>query len=708
MKPSKHLSVLIIKYNSKMKYIFIILLSGFWVNSQVKTDTINLMPWPQSISITNGSFTLNKNFKVNITGYPNPRIFERATQFLRRLDGRTGLFFDQGFVTKINELPYAQLQINCTSSGKIGVYEDESYSLEINSNKIAINATSDLGALHALETLLQMLQNNGSSFYFPTAIVSDFPRFTWRGLMIDVARHFQPVDVIKRNLDAMAAVKMNVFHWHLTDDQGWRIELKNHPKLTQLASDGNYYTKEQIKEIVKYADARGIMVVPEIDVPGHATAILTAYPELGSKVVNLNVGTNEKTQKFIQFQSYAIERNSGIFTPTLDPTNPKTYQLLSEIFDEVCPLFSGNYFHIGGDENEGKDWDSNPKIQEFKKKNKLENNHELQTYFTMQLIPMLKKHNKELMGWEEIMTKNLSKQAIIHSWKGLNEGVPAGQSLTNAVKNGYKTVLSNGYYIDLMLGVENHYLNDPMPKSSTLSAEEKARILGGEATMWSELVTPTTIDSRIWPRTAAIAERLWSNESVSDIGSLRKRMNVISMQLEELGITHVRNKEVFLRNISNNQTNTALENFSNICEPLKVYSRNSGGTEYQTYSPFTLFADVCTPDASDALEFENIVTNYLKNKNSENQILVTDYLKKWINVNAKLIELSLNAPLIQPLLPLSKSLSDLSEQILLILEKKQTVEASKLNDLLAKCSSKNHADVELAVYNSLKKLVSAE
>jgi hexosaminidase len=598
-------------------------------------------------------------------------------------------------VTKINEFPSAQLQINCVKSGKIGINEDESYQLEIKSDKITINANSDLGAIHALETVLQLLQNNSNSYYFPTVTISDFPRFTWRGLMIDAARHFQPVDVIKRNLDAMASMKMNVFHWHLTDDQGWRIELKNHPKLTQLASDGNYYTQEEIKNIVKYADERGILVVPEIDVPGHASAILSVYPEVGSKI-NFDKNT------------YSIERNSGIFTPTLDPSNPKTYQLLSEIFDEVCPLFSGNYFHIGGDENEGKDWDSNSKIQEFKKKNKLETNHELQTYFTMQLIPMLKKHNKTLMGWEEIMTKNMSKEAIIHSWKGPNEGVPSGQSLANVVKNGYKTVLSNGYYIDLMQGVENHYLNDPMPKNIPLTAIEKARILGGEATMWSELATPTTIDSRIWPRTAAIAERLWSNENVTDLASLRKRMKVISLQLEELGITHIRNKEVLLRNISNNQTNTALEDFSNICEPLKIYSRNSGGTEYQTYSPFTLFADACTPDASDALGFDTAMNNYLKNKNSENQILVTDYLKKWIDTNTKLIELSSSAPLIQPILPLSKSLSDLSQQLLLKIEKKQTVNSTQIKDLLEQCNSKNHADIELAVYNSLKKLISAE
>ncbi|WP_291103908.1 MULTISPECIES: beta-N-acetylhexosaminidase [unclassified Flavobacterium] len=675
-----------------MKYIFILLISSVLSNAQVKMDQLNLMPWPQSINLTDGTFTLSKSFKVNITGNPNPRIFIGTTQFLRRLGGRTGLFFEQDYLTKVNENPEAELQINCVRNGKVGLYEEESYQLDIQPNKITIDATTDLGALHALETLLQLLQNNNNSYYFPTTIINDFPRFTWRGLMIDVARHFEPVDVIKRNLDAMASMKMNVFHWHLSDDQGWRIEMKKHPKLIEMASDGDYYTQEEIKNIVKYADERGILVVPEIDVPGHASAILTAYPEIGSKIGNGKI-------------TYAVERNSGIFTPTLDPSNPKTYQLLSEIFDEVCPLFPGGYFHIGGDENQGKDWDANPKIQEFKKKNKLVNNHELQTYFNMQLIPMLKKHNKQLMGWEEIMTENMSKDAIIHAWRGTNEGLDSGGSLIKAAKSGFKTVLSNGYYIDLMLGVENHYLNDPIPKNSILTSEEKARILGGEATMWSELVTPLNIDSRIWPRTAAIAERLWSNENVTDMNSLLKRLKTISFRLEELGITHIRNKEVILRNISNNEKTNALENFSNICEPLKIYSRNSGGTKYKTYSPFTLFADACTPDAADALAFDIAVNHYLDNKNIENQIFITDFLKKWITMNSDLINLSANAPLVQPLLPLSKSLSDLSQQLLLIIDKKQSVNLAVLNDLLEQCDSKKHADVELAIYSSLKKLL---
>ena len=688
-----------------MKYLFVLLLAGLTSSAQIQKEQLNLMPWPQSIVLNEGNFTLTKNFKVNVTGNPNPRIFGGVTRFLRRLDGRTGIFFEQGFITKLNEVPTAELQINCTKSGKIGLYEDESYHLDIRKNNIIINATSDLGALHGLETLLQLLQNNNSSFYFPNTQISDFPRFTWRGLMIDASRHFQPVDVIKRNIDGLAAMKMNVFHWHLVDDQGWRIEIKKHPKLNELASDGMYYTQEEIKNIVKYADERGILIVPEIDVPGHGSAILTAYPEIGSKVITLTGGTSEKNIQGTAIATYGIERNAGIFSPTLDPSNPKTYQLLSELFDEVCPLFPGAYFHIGGDENEGKDWDANPKIQAFKKKNNLATNHELQTYFTMQLVPMLKKHGKQLMGWEEILTKNMSKEAIIHSWRGPNEGVVAGQSLVDAVKKGYKTVLSNGFYIDLMYSVESHYLNDPMPKGADLSTEEKARILGGEATMWTELATPTTIDSRVWPRTAAIAERLWSAENITDVANMRKRLDGISFRLEELGLTHIRNKEVILRNVANNQNTQVLDEFTNVCEPLKGYKRNKGGTEYQMYSPFTLFADACTPDAKDSLAFDAAVTQYLANKSPENKAKVIAFFNKWIAMNKGLLGLSVNAPLVQPILPLSKKLTDASQELILVLENKSALKADDLKKLIEQCNSKDHADVELSVYESLKKLI---
>jgi hexosaminidase len=533
------------------------------------------------------------------------------------------LFFTQGFAYNGDEKS-AALQINVKNIATLNLQQDESYQLSVSPKAITINANTDSGAIYALETLLQSLQNTNSEYFFPALSVTDNPRFKWRGLMIDAARHFQPVDVIKRNLDAMAAVKLNVFHWHLVDDQGWRIEMKNLKQLHEKASDGQYYSQEQIKDVVKYANNLGIMVMPEIDVPGHASAILTAIPEIGSTVG----------------KSYSIERNAGVFTPTLDPTNPKTYQILSQIFDEVCPLFPGKYFHIGGGENEGKEWDANPKIQQFKKENNLKTNHDLQTYFTLKLNLMLKKNNKILMGWEEIMTKDMSKDAIIHAWREGSDDSKTGGSVVKAAENGYQTVLSNGFYIDLLLGVNHHYETDPINSKLNLSPSIQKNILGGEATMWSELVSPLTIDSRIWPRTAAIAERLWSEATVNNLENLYKRLTPVSNRLEELGISHIKNKEQILRNISNYQDTQALEDFSNICEPLKYYSRNKGGTEYQSYSPLTLFADACTPDAKDALLFNQYVKKYSENpSDTVSKKTIIDFLNKCISTYENLKKL---------------------------------------------------------------------
>jgi len=672
-----------------MRYLPVFLLIVFVSNAQIKKEQLNLMPWPQKVEVGSAVFSLNKDFKINITGNPDVRIFKSATRFLRRLDDRTGLFLNQAFVSKINEFPEAELQINCLRNGKVGLQEDESYHLSVVSNKIQINATTDLGALHALETLLQLLQNNGTEFYFPAVEITDTPRFAWRGLMIDASRHFQPVDVIKRNLDGMAAMKMNVFHWHLADNQGWRIEIKKYPELTELASDGDFYTQEEIAAIVKYADDRGIMVVPEIDVPGHASALLTAFPEIGSKTDGI---------------PYAVSRKSGIHDAVLDPTNPKTYQILGDIFAEVCPLFPSPYFHIGGDENNGKEWDANPKIQAFKKKNNLASTHDLQTYFNMKLVPMLKKQGKQLMGWEEIMTKDMSKEAIIHAWKAVSPGKELESALVRAAKSGFKTVLSTGYYIDLMLSVDSHYLNDPMPKNVVFTEEEKARILGGEATMWSELVTPLNIDSRIWPRTAAIAERLWSNDTVKDLESMHRRLKQISFRLEEIGLIHIRNKEVILRNIANYQDTKVLNDFTNICEPYKVYKRNGGGKKYFMYSPLTLFADACNADASDAYEFNKLVNQYLIDKDQLSQNEIVYYLKKWINMNDELIVISKNAPLIQPVLPMAQQLSVIAIELVANLENKKVLNKALIQENLKLLNERNSADVELAIFDSLRKL----
>ena len=647
-------------------------------------EKYNLMPWPQEINENSASFNIDEQLTIHISGEDaKQRVHNNAVQFLRRLANRTGIFIDAGFPI---ENKNASININFDAVSTLTTESDESYSLDIKKSRISINAKTDVGALRGLETLLQLVHFNKSTYYFEGVSVNDSPRFVWRGLMIDAARHFQPVDVIKRNLDAMASVKMNVFHWHLTDDQGFRVESKVFPRLQEVAADGLFYTQEQIKDVVKYASNLGIRVVPEFDVPGHASAILAAYPELGSK----------------EDYNYNVERFSGVFNPTLNPSKEVTYLFLETLFREITPLFPDEYFHIGGDENEGKHWDGNEEIQEFKKKHNLKTNHDLQTFFNIKLEKVLKKLDKKLMGWDEILTPSTPTTAVIHSWRGKHEGLKQS-TLIKAAKKGYQTVLSAGFYIDRVLSVDNHYNIDPIG-NAVLTKDERKRILGAETTMWSELVTPLTIDSRIWPRTAAIAERFWSSKEVNDLDNMKKRLKVINFQLEELGITHIKNRDLILRNIANHKSIEALKTLSNICEPLKVYSRNKGGTEYKTFSPFTLFADACVPDAEDAVVFKKEVTLFLKSKDKNNLHNILTYLKKWSDNDAEFEKINQN-PITNSLASLSKNVSQISKLLFDAFQnKKYTNEDLKNANTLLKKLKEPCQDIELVVVESLNQL----
>ncbi len=674
----------------KTTFLYILLLWPI-LNFGQKKD-LNLMPWPQEVEIGKNKLVINADFTIGINQESSKRIELATTQFLRRLANKTGVFLKNGFAQNTSSIDNPTVEVSYNSIAKLELYEDESYQLKVTKNKISITATTDIGIAHAFSTLYQLINNDADFYYIPEITISDSPRFTWRGLMIDCSRHFMPIHVLKRNIDAMALVKMNIFHWHLTDDQGIRIESKTYPELHEQGSDGLYYTQNQIKDLVRYASVRGIHILPEIDVPGHASAFLTAMPEISSVPGN-----------------YLIERNAGVFDPTLDPTNEKTYEVLTNLFVEVTALFPFPYFHIGGDENEGKHWDESKHIQQFMKDNDLKTNHDLQTYFNIRLQKILKKENKTLMGWDEIMTDEMPKDVLIHSWRGKNEGFEEGGTQIKAAQLGFKTVLSNGYYIDRMQPASEHYVVDPL-STATLTKAEEARIVGGEATMWSELVTPLTIDSRVWPRTAAIAERFWSAKEVTDVENMYQRLNGVSNNLETIGVLHIRNKEVILKNITNYQNTDALNKLSAISEPFKVYSRNVDGTEYQMYSPLTLFADACTSDAVDVRMFNELVSNYVSKKDEVSKNILIDYLSSLKNINDKLKEISKNAPLVKRILPYAGRISKIANIFEIALKnknmtKKQYVELIALLD--KKENTAINLDVELALTASLKKLAAS-
>ncbi len=454
------------------------------------------MPVPEKVILKTGKFRIDSTFAITVAGNPDKRIYPAVTKMLMRLGKKTTLLFKQGYLNESNLPEKASFTITCKAAGKVEMNMDESYELIVTDDSIRLKSPTDIGAIRGIETLLQLLDVDEKGYCFPCVEIYDKPRFPWRGLLIDVCRHFYPVDMIKRNLDAMAAVKMNVLHFHLSEDQGFRIECKTYPKLHELGSNGLYYTQEQVKDIVQYADGLGIRVVPEFDMPGHSTSWFVGYPELASLPGPYSIGTS-----------------FGVYNASMDPTKRITYKFLAAFIEEMSKLFPDEYFHIGGDEVNGKTWDSSATIQQFMKKKGFKTNDELQKYFNNNILKILTKCGKKMMGWDEIFQPGLPNNILIQSWRGK-------YYMKNAAKQGYQTILSNGYYIDLAKTAEEHYLNDPLPDTMKMDESAKEFILGGEATMWSELTNDETADSRIWPRTAAIAERLWSPLSINDVDDM--------------------------------------------------------------------------------------------------------------------------------------------------------------------------------------------
>jgi hexosaminidase len=649
---------------------------------------LSLMPVPASVQFQLGRLPITGSFTVAVRNYSDDRLRAGIARMLGRLAGRTVLTLAADFA---HDESTATFVVQCERAGDSipSLNENESYSLEVTEKQATLVAPTVVGALRGLETFLQLLQGDRDGFYLPGIKIQDQPRFPWRGLLIDVGRHYEPIEVLKRNLDAMAAVKLNVFHWHLTEDQGFRVESRKFPKLHTLGSDGLFYSQEQVREIIAYARDRGIRVMPEFDIPGHSTSWLVGHPELGSAP-----------------GPYKIERRAGIFEPVLDPTREQTYKFLDAFLGEMARLFPDAYMHIGGDENEGKQWDRNPQIQAFMKEKGIKDNHALQAYFNQRILKILQQHGKKMIGWEEILHPDLPKDAVIHSWRG-----PA--SLAEAAKKGYNGILSAGYYIDLIFPASQHYLADPIPQDTTLTAEEAKHVLGGEATMWGEWVSPETIDSRIWPRTAAVAERLWSPQSVTNVEDMYRRLTVISSQLEELGLTHEKNYGMLLRRLAGSDNTAPLRTLASIIEPVKEYRRYQMRPQTMV-SPLTGLVDTARPDSETARQFAADVDALLADapRFALYRPSIERMLLEWQSASRALGPLIDRSPALQEARPLASDLAVIADAGLQAISHLSAGDAasaewrrsqlSRLDD-----AAKPKAALEFVVITSVRKLVIA-
>jgi hexosaminidase len=595
------------------------------------------MPQPSQLSTQKeeGRLAITPSFAAIADHFRNARLDAAIARSLDRINTQTALAISTALAAGETS---AALVVSVDGPGETiqSVNEDESYALEVTSSGARLHAATVVGAMRGLETLQQLVQSDTAGYYLPAVSVRDKPRFRWRGLMIDCGRHFIPVDILKRTLDGMAAVKLDVFHWHLSEDQGFRIESRAFPKLAELGSDGLFYTQEQAREIVAYARARGIRVVPEFDIPGHSSAWFVGYPDLASAP-----------------GPFHIERAFGVLDPVMDPTRESTYKFLNTFFTEMASIFPDRFLHIGGDENNGVEWKANPRIQNFMREHNLKDTAALQNYFNQRLLKILEKHGKLMIGWDEILTPDLPRDVVVQSWRGVD-------SLAAGATNGYNGILSSGYYLNLKSTAAAHYAVDPLPAASSLNPEQQARILGGEACMWTEQAGPQTIDSRIWPRTAAIAERLWSPRTVDDVDDMYRRMAVESLRLETFGLTHISHEAAALRRLAGTQQIAPLQIFASVLEPVN-FQEQAGMQHPDQLTVLNQFVDALPPDPPSRHDFELLMRAYLRDPVARkwDELELIANFDSWTAAEPGILQLLAGSPQLAQAKPRAQQLAEL-------------------------------------------------
>ena len=520
--------------------------------SQAHADPISVIPQPLQMESKVGAFTFQST--TRILSEPRSDLALGAATVLRdRLIACTGWP-----VAAVDATGLTNDSVLLTTQGADASLGDEGYTLDVATNGITIRAPHPAGLFYGVQSLLQLMPpdvyrsvpTSGVTWSVPAIHISDHPRFRWRGLMLDVSRHFEPKSVVLSVLDQMAVHKLNVFHWHLTDDQGWRIEIKKYPRLTTVGawrdqpgfnmdprlsktfdSDGRYggfYTQDDIREVVAYAAARHIMVVPEIEMPGHATAALAAYPELA-----------------MAGRPFVVEDRPGIFYGVYDPANEKTFTFMQDVLTEVMDLFPSPYIHIGGDEVPKGPWINDPGNVALMQQQHLENAEQLQSYFVGRIGKFLGAHGRHLIGWDEILEGGLVPDSTVMSWRGTKGGLAAATAghdvvmspTSNCYLDGEQGIDTEPHERGSLLALQKVYAYEPTPEG--LSADKVSHVLGLQGNLWTEYVpNGPWVEYMLWPRATALAEVGWSDPASRSWKDFARRLADDEHRLDAMGVNY--------------------------------------------------------------------------------------------------------------------------------------------------------------------------
>ncbi|MFC5683111.1 beta-N-acetylhexosaminidase [Flavobacterium sp. MAHUQ-51] len=541
-------------------FILTLLLCGVFSFAQ----EVKIIPQPVQVTTNAGSFIISPKTSLVVSN---------------KQDGATAAFFNDylsdyyGFKLPIVKAAKKN-SIQFNSHKNIDGLKKEGYTLKSDANGVVINGNSATGTFYGMQTLIQLLPvEKSNSLKIASVDVKDEPRFAYRGSMLDVGRHFFPVSFIKKYIDYLALHKLNYFHWHLTEDQGWRIEIKKYPKLTEIGSKRNgsiigrypgkgsdntpeegFYTQEEVKEIVKYASDRFITVIPEIEMPGHSSAAIAAYPMLScfpdeKTAIPDNMISEKSKQELANGRVKLVQETWGVFTDVYAPTE-YTFKFLEDVLDEVMALFPSKYIHVGGDESPKDAWKRSKFCQQLIKEKGLKDEHELQSYFIQRMEKYINKNGRTLIGWDEILEGGLAPNAIVMSWRGESGGIAAA-------KENHQVIMTPGSHVYLdhsqtknekevtiggFTSLEKIYSYEPIPKE--LNKQEAKYVMGAQGNVWTEyMVNPAKVEYMIFPRLSALSEVLWSPKESKSWPVFETKIETMKKRYDMWGANYFKDKE---------------------------------------------------------------------------------------------------------------------------------------------------------------------